>query len=314
MKYFLTDHQGKGYPYGQALEAHGWNRVMNAAEEIQLALYDMDAGDKSGFRRGLDMLHQRGVPVMIYPHAARPSLFWDGMYELWPHARAFVAIAEGHREIMRMYGYPLPIEVCGWTMCELRDWRPVELHDAPISRPVKVLFAPIHPNRNGWLHPAYRAYNTIVFQKLLETPGILLTVRHIMSLALNGIWQVPGVNYILGTTKPATEQIDEADLVISHQTFAFLAVARGKPLIMMGDDMRAVAANAWDNIHWAAHYDDYRDLLRYPLEAEAARSGRGLRAMIEQACSENVGAEWRERLIGKPLDPKHFVKTVESYL
>jgi hypothetical protein len=308
-RFYLADHQGKGYPYGQALEEKGWQRVVNAAELIQLALYDMDAGDKAGWRRGLDMLHTRGVPVMIYPHAARPSLFWDGMYEVWPHTRAFIAIAEGHREIMQIYGYPLPIEVCGWAMCELRDWQPVE-----VRNPVKVLFAPIHPNRNGWLHPTYRAYNTIVFQKLLETPGIHLTIRHIMSLALNGIWQAPGVQYMLGTTKPATEQIDEADVVISHQTFAFLAVARGKPLIMMGDDMRAIAANSWDNMRWVAHYDDYRELLRYPLEAEAARSGRGLRAMIEQACSENVGAEWRERLIGRPFDPKHFVKTVESYL
>lgn len=309
MKFYLTDHQGKGYPYAQALEESGWERVANAAEEIQLALYDMDTGDGSGYRRGLDMLYKRGVPVMIYPHAARPSLFWDGMYELWPHTRAFIAIAEGHREIMQMYGYPLPIEVCGWTMCELRDFQPVALQD-----PVKVLFAPIHPNRNGWGHPAYRAYNTIVFQKLLETPGIQLTVRHIMSLALNGIWQAPGVKYILGTTKPATEQIDEADVVIAHQTFAYLAVARGKPLIMLGDDMRANAGNAWDNMRWTAHYDDYRELLRYPLEAEAARSGRGLRSMIERACSEDLGADWRKRLIGKAFARKHFIKTVEKYL
>jgi hypothetical protein len=247
---------------------------------------------------------------MIYPHAARPSLFWDGMYELWPHTRAFIAIAEGHREIMQIYGYPLPIEVCGWSLCEMCEFKPVEIGNGPIE----VLFAPIHPNRNGWLHPTYRAYNTIIFQKLLETPGIRLTVRHIMSLTLNGIWQAPGVRYILGTTKPATENIDESDLVISHQTFAFMASARGKPLIMYGDDMRAIAANSWENLHWAAHYDDYRELLRYPLEAEAARSGRAFRAMIEQACSENVGAEWRKRMIGQSFDPENFVKTVEKYL
>ncbi len=88
MKFYLTDHQGKGYPYAQALEAAGWERSDNAAEGIQVALYDMDAGEKGSFRRGLDMLHERGVLVMIYPHAGRPSLFWDGMYELWPHTRA----------------------------------------------------------------------------------------------------------------------------------------------------------------------------------------------------------------------------------
>ena len=310
MRFYLSDHQGKGYPYAQAFEAAGWERAKNAAEEVQIALYDMDnSSNEKSFRRGLDMLNGRGVPVMIYPHAARPNLFWDGMYPLWPHTKAFIAIAEGHREIMRMYGYPLPIEVCGWAMCELRDFQPVELRDS-----VNVLFAPIHPNHNGWLHPTYRAYNTIIFQKLLETPGIRLSVRHIMSLPLNGIWQVPWVKYILGTTKPATENIDEADVVISHQTFAFLAAARGKPMIMFGDDMRAIAANSWDNMRWAAHYDDYRELLRYPLEAEAARSGRAFRRMIEQACSEDCGAAWRERLIGKQFDPKCFVETVERYL
>lgn len=302
-RFFLADHQGKGYPYAQALEAGGWERVEHATEGIQLAMYDMDNG------RGLDSLHEQGVPVMIYPHSARPSLFWDGMYPLWPHTRAYIAPSDGHRDVMRAYGYPLQIEVCGWAMCEMQDFRPVEISD-----PVKVLFAPIHPNRNGWLHPAYRAYNAIVFQKLLETPGIQLNVRHIMSLALNGIWWAPGVNYILGTTKPATHNIDEADVVIAHQTFAYMAVARGKPLIMCGCDMVALAGNAWDNLHWASHYDDYRELLRYPLEAETARSGKLFRAMIEQACAEDLGAEWRERMIGQPFDPKHFARTVESYL
>lgn len=310
--FYLADHQGKGWPYAQALIEAGWARTENAADpDLRLALFDHDVGTGGvGFRRGLDYLHGRGVPVVMYPHAARPMVQWDDIYPVWPHTRLCVVIAEGHRQVMQIYGYPLPVEICGWALCGIEPWRPVEVRD----RPVEVLFGPIHPNGNGFLHPAYKAANALVFQRLLETPGVHITVRHIKRLDLNGLWPAPGVEYVLANPNGATAEIDRADVVFGHQTFAFLAVARGKPLVMIGDDTTAHSGNAWENLRWAAHYTDYRELLRYPIEAESARSGRELRSLIEQALAEDAGAAWRERLVGQPFNPKLFVSAMEKCL
>ena len=276
MNFYLADHQNKGFPYTQALEAAGWERVMDMSKPIQLAIFDHDIGPK-GFKDGLDALHDRHVPVMMYPHSARPMLQWD-MYPIWPHTRMCITIAEGHRQVMQAFNYPFPVEPCGWALSELKPFRAPEIHD----RPINVLFGPIHPNANGFHHPVNRAMNMIIFTRLLEMKGIKLTVRHIKSLPLNGIWEAPGVKYVLANPNGCTDEIDQADVVIAHQTMAYLTVARGKPLVMMGDDITAHSGNKWENMVWAKHYDDYHELLRYPVEAEAARSSKELMAIIEQ--------------------------------
>jgi hypothetical protein len=186
----------------------------------------------------------------------------------------------------------------------------VEVRD----RPINVLWGPIHPNNNGFLHQVDKAVNAAVFQRLLETPGIRLTVRHIKSLTLNGIWHDPRVNYLVANPNGCTAEIDQADVVIGHQTFAYLAAARGKPLIMFGDDLTAHSGNATENFRWAATYPAYRDLMRYPVEVEAARSGNDLRKMLEYAMAEDAGYHWRGRFIGSPMDGEYVSRLMNDLL
>lgn len=315
-RFYLQDHQHKGAPYARALEQCGWERSEHPSDiDLKLALFDHDVGDGGrGFRRGMDYLHERGVAIMLYPHAARPMVQWDGMYPIWPHTRMKLAPAEGHREVLKTYGYPLPVEVTGWAMCEQRAFSsPLDAIRSD-KRKVEVLFGPIHPNQNGWLHPVDRAQNAVLFQRLLETPGIRLTVRHIFRLELNGLWQAPGVKYVLANPNGSTEEIDAADVVIGHQTFAYLAVARGRPVIMFGDDVTAHSGNAWENLRWASHYEAYREIMRYPLEAEAARSPSQMREMMECAMGADVGCAWRERFVGEPMTPDRLMAAIEKYL
>lgn len=311
LTFYISEHQHKGRPYREALESAGWNLTQwGSNPEMNVALFDHDTDGNKGWRRPLEFLKSIGVPVVIYPHAARPNVTWDGMFTPWPYTRMQIITAPGHREVLEAYGYPLPVEECGWAMCEQRPFVAVPNPRSEIN----VLFAPIHPNANGFLHPVNRAMNAVVFMRLVQTPGIRLTVRHIKRMDLSGLWEEPGVKYVLANPNGKTEEIDAADVVVAHQTFAYISVARGKPLLMFGDDFPANAGNAMDNMKWARNYDAYRSLMRYPLEAEEARSGKEMRKMLERAMGEDVGKEWRKRFVGEPMDGAKFAALMETII
>jgi len=310
--FFLYEHQGKGHQYAKALEQAGYRGTNKINDpELVCALYDYDFGGRSSGRYpGLEFLRKQDIPVLVYPHSARPMVQYDGMYSYWPHTKAMITIGPGHRKVMAAIGYEKPVEVCGWAMCDQVPWKAIAVG----TKPLKVLFGPIHPNANGWLHSVDKAQNALVFQRLLETPGIQLTVRHIKRLDLGGLWTAPGVKYVLANPNGSTAEIDAADVVVGHQTFAWLAVARGKPLIMFGDKLIPHSGNRLEGFRWAKNYEAYREIMRYPLEVETNRNGDYLRRQIEQAISQDVGAKWRRQFIGKQLDPAKFVKTVQKYL
>ena len=312
-RFYLSDHQNKGLAYSTALEAAGYERVWHAGENnLAMAIYDHDCGSRNvGFRNGLSYLHNQGIPVFLYPHAARPFVQYDGISEPWPHTRCMITITDGQAEILRRIGYPCPMEACGWALCDQAPWKAVRLAK---RRPLKVLFGPIHPNNNGWLSNEDRRINAATFEKLLATPGIQLTVRHIKRLDLSGLWTAPGVKYVLAEPNGKTDDLDQADVVVAHQTMAFLATARGKALIMFGDKLPPRSGNSQECFHFVSNYEKYRDLMRYPLEIEDAEGGPALREMMELAVRENLGAEWRERLIGEPFNPVKFVEIIQSYL
>jgi hypothetical protein len=298
--------------YSQAMNAAGWRQAVNPMEDgVKVALFDHDVGPAGmGFRIPLDELNRRKVPVLMYPHAARPNLQWDGMYPLWKHTRVMFVMSEGQAEIMRLYGYPLPIEPIGWSLCPILDWKPVE-----IKRKIKVLFGPIHPNGNGYLHEIDKNTNIRIYSMLMNTPGIDLTVRHIKRIDLSGIRKMVGPKYKLGRAQISDvwEDIRAADVVIGHQTMAYMAVAMGKPVIMFGDQNIPHSGNHAATMKWAKSYDKYQQLLRYPMEAENAGDGPALRLMLERVMKRNVGKSWKERMIGDAFNAGRFVELVEKY-
>lgn len=310
--FYLSDHQFKGVAYSQALVDAGYRRSDSAADpELVMAIFDHDVGsDKDGRRMGLAYLHERGVPIFLYPHAARPMVQYDGIYEPWPHTRCKFVIGRGEVEVMEAFGYPIPVEAVGWSFCEIFPFIPT----SEIGIPIKVLFGPIHPNNNGWLSDEDIACNQRTFNLLLQTPGIELTVRHVKRLDLSGLWQVPGVRYVMGRTDGSTSEIDQADVVIGHQTFAFMAVARGKPLIMFGDCVTPHAGNRPHTLKYVKSYEKYREIMRYPAEVESVVNGNELRDLLCQVMENDLGSEWRERFIGEQFDPEKFVGIIENYL
>lgn len=158
-----------------------------------------------------------------------------------------------------------------------------------------------------------RDLNIRTFNRLLaycKATGVRLTVRHIKALELSGLKRMPGVIYIEGKPDLAISEIDAADVVVGHQTFAFLSLAHGKPVLMMGEDIppRTVVHGA---VAYVKSWEKYADLLMFPLDILAGDTSE----LITKACNPNEQvSDWRNRFIGEQFDPKYFVEKLESHL
>jgi hypothetical protein len=310
VRFLCHDHQGKASAYLAAL-GEGFQRVMEAREITSgFMLSDSDV-----MGRGLQFkaLYKRGVSkFFIYPHSGRPSLIND----IWPaseYTTAQFVASPGHVEVIRLYGYEKPLHAVGWHLCPIVPYAPRVERLGGVS-PLKILFAPIHPR----CAPIDQQVNRAVFDRLIPLARdrqIALTVRFISSLHDSGLPSdyLPGIRYVRGLQDATFQDIDQADLVIGHQTFGSLAVARGRPTLMMGEDIpnhsRGWNGGLYRDVH---SWNNYRDLIMFPLDILAHEDTM---ALIERAIStdEDIIA-WRERMIGDPFDPDLFRSILKSYL
>ena len=304
MNFFVFNHQGKADAYIRALTTRGWTQTKDPGE----AKFILSDCDVNGRARTLDSYHRRSVKVFLYPHAGRPNIFWDFPDTPFrPCVDAHFVSAQGHAEIMRAYGVPYDLRVTGWHLCQIRAFHPRE-------HARRILFAPIHPNSNGFLCELDKELNRQTFRKLLTLLDgqTTLLVRHIRGLEKNGLWRAGGVDYIEGNLDLSYEEIDRADLVVTHQTFAYLAVARGVPTLMMGEWYPPRWGGSENALMTVQSWDMYKHLLMYPLDILAAED---LSQLIQCAIhSDSEIADWRARLIGQPFDPDRFADLVESLL
>lgn len=300
--FICFNHQGKAdalvsalAPKFSQLTAEVYNH------RVKFALTDSDI---KGRQRQLTKIREAGCNVFfVYPHAARPSMIND-YYPRWNYTTAQFVVNECHAEVLRAYGYDKPLIGIGWMLCPLREFQPKQ-------RARNVLFAPIHP-RNA---PQDRDVNARTFARLyphVQSGEINLTVRHVGDLLDNGLTHEAGVNYIQGKMNQDYGEIDAADVVIGHQTAAWIAVARGTPTVMTGEDM-PTHFRRYDQ-----QYDDVRSwrrvapLFQYPLDILAENDT--MRLLNRAVRSDAEIADWRRRMIGDAFDPLKFVTIVESFI
>jgi hypothetical protein len=306
--FYYRPHQNKERSFVAALEAAGYSKSQKVTKELSFAILDHDVGPGGkGWRTGLERLQQYRIPVFMIPHAARPTAFWDGLYPIWPYTVATFVIAKGHIDVMRAYDYPLPLEVVGWPFCELKPFQ-------PISKVQNILFAPIHPNANGWLCDDDLFINRETFNKLYKyckRTGTHLTVRYIRDLEQSGLEEVDGATFYKGQPDTSVTSIDEADLIVAHQTFGYLGVARGKPTLMAGEYIPPRSGDRLENFGYVHNWDKYKHLVQFPLDILKGRTSD----LIRRASKSDADiADWKENIVGEQFDPEKFVKRLESYL
>jgi hypothetical protein len=301
----VIDHQNKSRAYREALARAGYlfteRELVNG---LRFILSDADW-------RQTTMANAAGLrtPVFLYPHAARPMVQYDGCVEPQP-VRCMFTQAPGGKELMKIIGYPNPVEVTGWAYSEVRSFRPVKKVE-------RVLFAPIHPNANGYLNQVDKDLNRRTYRALYDMcqkTGAQLSIRLIGTQTGNGLDNVPTGDFVewhQGRKNNTTADMDTADVVVAHQTFAYLAVALGVPTVMMGEDVPPRSGNSDAGFCYVAHWDDYKADLMYPLDILQGDPAD----TIAKACEgSDAVEEWKARYIGKPFDGPAFVAKLESYL
>ena len=107
-------------------------------------------------------------------------------------------------------------------------------------------------------------------------------------------------------------QIDAAEVVVSHQTFAHLAVARGAPTVMMGESIIPRYTQSNGQYVTAKSWDKYRDLLKFPLDILNTPDPYAL--LQESIQSDALIADWKRRMIGDAFDPDAFYGYIEESL
>lgn len=301
----VFDHQNKAAAYKAALSRA--NYFFTERDNVQgVRFYLSDADWRKTM---MDEAASRHVPVFLYPHAARPMVIYDGCVEP-QKVRCMFTQAPGGKELMEIIHYPYPVEVSGWAYSEIRPFRPVEKVE-------RVLFAPIHPNANGWLSEVDKDLNRKTYRALYDwcqKTGASMSIRLIGTRQDSGLDSVPVGEFVEwhpGRKNNTTVDMEAADVVVSHQTFAWMAVALGKPTVMMGEDVPPRSGNSDAGFCYVKHWDDYKDLLTFPLDI---LNGDPAEVIETAAATDEPIKEWRDRFIGKPFDGPAFVEKLESYL
>lgn len=300
-------HQDKMEPYVQALKARSWYPTREH-DFAGFLLTDRDTPEPGSL---IDKFAAGGKPSFIYPHSGYPfTVRWDGMYTRNPNITAVFAHSPAGVQVPQLYGFDRPIHEVGWSYCQLKAFFPRE-------RIKSVLFAPIHPNFNGWLSDEDKKINRAAYVQLLHyrrLSNINLTVKYTGLLENAGIQRVQGVRYVRSAPnlEISLREIDQADLVVSHETFACLAIARGVPTLMMAVDVPPRLGHTPELYTHAKNFDKYKHLMMYPLDILNTSDFFGL---IERAISTDDDIkEWKRLMIGTEFNPYKFVKIIEGYL
>jgi len=303
MKFAFFDHQNKGAAYLRELSTKHTPIALSLPDDPRVDFVFTDS-DLRARRKHLERLKRAGARAcFVYPHTAGPNLVND-IEPAWEHVTAHFVATRAQRKIMADYGYPRPIYDVGWSLCELREFQ-----QRPHLR--YVLFAPIH-HRSAAVD---QLANREAFARLapLAVAGeIVLTVRHYKGLETTGIERVEHANiqYVETGLEPEHVAIDAADAVVAHQTFLYLAVARGVPAVGFGTWIPSHIVPG-DAVHYAPNWNNYVRELAFPLDIAFGDPHDLLWTAVE---GDARVTDWRARMIGGPFDANRFMGIVEELL
>lgn len=292
-------------PYVDALLSAGYTEI-KALRFAHFLLYDVERPGKryEDIRRFLN-----DYPGFIYPHTPYSSYFaWDGIYQPLPVQCNFV-VGLGAERALRAIDYPYRVEIVGFGRCKVLPFQ-------PNSGKRVLLFVP-RPQQNG-MYTARELYDglarvndwLIENRREFERVTVAHTVDHWKQL---GLKLCGDFEYVSNNPRkdPSPSQwcidlIDNHDLVFGIATVAYLALARGKPTIMWGNDLHPRTLGGI-----AAHPELYMDYFRYPLDFD--KMGMDEILATTQVESDAV-KHWKVDNIWKNFNRKKFLNVVAEYL
>ncbi len=199
--------------------------------------------------------------------------------------------------------------MCRWIYSPIKPFQ-------PSSQLRKILFAPIHPNGNSWLSKIDIDLNRRTYEILLEVcqrKGIELHIRYIGQLTDQGLYPHHFPKFMQAVPDLTHNILNDYDLVVGHQTFAFISVAVGKPTLMMGEWNAPRNGKSDASVVTVTSWDKYKDLVMFPLDILDTLKPEKL--MLEACKSDDMIRDWKQSMIGdKPFDDHAVVRAVCSYV
>ena len=310
MRVLLLANNGKEKGLGDALLAAGVTLVPGEirygqfySEDFDILLVDYPQAWGGLKLQVAKAAHERGKLVCSYPHGAGPLAQLDGIIPPCPYVHVELVPAEGFKSVYRAMGYPTRCEIVGWYFCEQQPVgaSAAETPGGALPALRRLLFAPAHPfsgTEGRTFVPTWQAANRKVWEQFVELPG------H-KTVHLYGTWEANGfasdkrVGVSVSDLSPtlALERIDAADVVIADtETFSRLAIARGKPTVMFGQDIHPHSDMGYKQV---VSWEEWRDICRYPYDARD-----GTLAEVVGAAVHGDVTDWRTRFIGEQTSPQ----------
>ena len=292
MRVAIRDHQNKSAGLMDAIRRSHKLEYAPPGHYADVLLIDHDATDY--YKKYIDVYKEIGAKVYLYPHGATAHLAWDGVWPVYDKVDGYLAMSEGQAETMRRYGYPKPVKVTGWHWCEQKAFKPAQGR--------KVLYAPIHVLGNGFIHADVRDMNTLVMERLCQL-DIQLKVRYVGELDACGIEVVNDVEYVKGNADNSYRDIDQSDFVVSFGTFAYLAIARGKPTMMYRQEIPYFDGHSAETVKEAESWELYGDYMEYPINVLEDNAFK--KSNTEQK-------DWRDLFIGDQITPERLEAALDA--
>lgn len=299
-KFLCTRNRDSADAYVTALLNAGFMETKNPTE-ADFWLYDYE---RDHYNKTLNLFKDK--PKFIYPHVPYGWWVWDGICAVDDVSCNFV-VSEGAKQGMRLYGYPHPIEVCGFPRCELRPFQP--------TQGMKLLFAPSHTLGKSGKYPTPECvdYHRAAMRHIIALKDHFesVTVRYAYDLTTSGFTEFAHESGITFTRAEALsvsdslKAIEQADIIISCGTFGYLSLAIGKPTILYGNRTPASRAGK------VKHYASYKHLIDFPKPFESltfddvANVGLQPDPEVEQ---------WKSLMLGQPFNAEKFISVVREFV
>lgn len=302
--FLAVQNKDSGKAYVEALLSAGYGQV-GKLSLADFLLYDVERPNRHESYREYLANHCG----FIYPHAPYSSYFhWDGIYSPLPVECNFV-VAPGAKRALESIHYPYRVEVAGFSHCTTKPF-------VPTSGRKALLIVPRPMNGGRYvceeLHTGLR--NVFSFLMLHAGEFEQITVQHTpdhwekLGLPPYGKFEYT-TNDPRHETYPAqyiTDLVDQHDLVFGIGTAAYIALARGKPTIMWGNDLTPRTSS-----HLAQHAENYMNDLRYPLDFEKM----SLDEIMEATQTESPAVtRWKAENIGDNFHADKVLQIVNESL
>jgi hypothetical protein len=249
-------------------------------------------------------------PIFVFPHTPYAYWLWDGFLEPMPVCCNFV-VGEGAKMGMKSYGYPYRVEAVGFPRCKVLPFQSTSgrnllyasarllgnqqfPHEADLE---------LHLQAMRWIAAHREAFDGVMINYsysleanvLEEFAGYGLTFRK-----LEDNWKL--------SAHTALDQFQGADLVISCNTFGYLAIANGIPTILFGHNDRV---GPHSSKYLCPHYELYKSHYEFPLFLQDMTA----KEVLDIRTSPNPEVEkWKELNIGKSFEAEKFISIVKEYL